>query len=150
MFGRDSQVAGGNLPEAQEGNTGVIVSLTTGPFGQLFDWLRNFLLRNIIYIVPKPFDIMQVDTFVTAGATALWLDAVPNFKLPHRRAWAVLNGDAVLGNDVFISSSQPSAVGQGGRVLAQGGSLSVPGGSAMNVWLWPTAGGSPISFYQFA
>jgi len=150
MLGRDSQVAGGNLPEAQEENTGVVVSLTTGPFGQLFDWLRNFLLRNIIYIVPRPFDIMQVDTFLPVGATALWLDAVPGFKLPHRRAWAVLNGDPVLGNDVFISNSQPTAAGQGGRVLAQGGSLSVPGGAAMNVWLWPTAGGSPISFYQFA
>ena len=149
FFGRDTQAQAGDLPGAMTDGL-VAAPAQTGVLAGFFAGLRNLLGSCLLYNVPKPFDVGQVDVFVTALATPVQLDLVPNFKLPRRRAWGVLNADPVLGNDIWISFSQPSAGGQGGAVLAQGGSLSIPGGVNMNVWMWPVAAGSLIYFYQFA
>ena len=168
LFGRDVQAQAGDLPGA--GSSGIVSypeetypgemgpGMVNGGAGQinggiltrLFDGLRELFRSCVLYNVPKPFDNGQIDVFVTVLNTAVQLDAIPSFKLQHRRAWGVLNADPVLGNDIFVSFWQPTAANQGGRVLAQGGSLSIPGGTNMDVWMWPVAAGSPVYFYQFS
>lgn len=101
-------------------------------------------------VIPKPFDIMVVTELLIALNTPTWLDP-PTAKLPGRRAWAVLNTDPVAGNNIWVAGYPMTAIGQGGRVLAQGGSLSVPGSELMNVNVFTNvAAGVTICFYQFA
>ena len=117
--------------------------------GENLQKFEDFLRNHKFYTVPVPFDFMKVDETLVAPNTPTWLDQFS--KLPHRRAWAVLNTDPVAGNNVWVNTVAPQAAGQGGRVLAQGGSLSVPGSESMNIWVFTNVGaGVTVSFYQFA
>jgi hypothetical protein len=92
---------------------------------------------------------MKVEEVALAQNVATWLDQFT--KLPGRRAWAVINTNAVAGNTIWVNTTAMQAAGQGGRVLAQGGALSIPGSERMNIWAFTNVvGGVVIGFYQFA
>jgi hypothetical protein len=106
--------------------------------------------RPPLFVIPLPFDYWSVQEITVPLNTPLWLDSPDRF-LMNRRAWAVINTDPVAGNNVWIGPNPMSAIGQGGRVLAQGGSLSFPGGGTAHAHAFTNvAAGVIICFYQFS
>jgi len=121
----------------------------TSTIGRFLTAFGDFLLKNLFYVVPKPFDTMIVGEVLLPLNTNVWLDQ--RSKLPRRRAWAVLNTDPTLGNNLWVSTREMTAAAQGGRVLAQGGSLSLPGSDKMDIHAFTNVvAGVTVSFYQFA
>lgn len=122
-----------------------------GLLGNFFEGLRRFLLgSNYFKSYPKPFDYMSVREVLVPLNTDVWLDAT-TFKLRTRRAWAVINTDAVVGNLCWVNSVAMTAPFQGGRVFAQGGTASIPGSELMDVHVYTNvAAGVTVGFYQFA
>jgi len=103
-----------------------------------------------IFVIPLPFKYWLVNEINIPLNTPIWLDS-PDRMIPDRRAWAVINTDPVVGNNVWVGPNPMTAVGQGGRILAQGGSLSVPGGVECRVNAFTNvAAGVIVCFYQFA
>ena len=103
-----------------------------------------------IFVVPLPFDYWTVQEVNVPLNTPIWLDS-PDRMIMNRRAWAVVNTDPTVGNNVWVGPNPMSAVGQGGRILAQGGSLSVPGGVECRVHAFTNVvAGVIVAFYQFA
>jgi len=157
-YGGDAQAPGGYVPLGPSGlvQAGIMPSdvLPPGEGGSLTDEalarFEDFLRTHSFYTVPVPFNFWRVEETVLPLNTPVWLDQ-PNNKLSGRRAWAVINTDAVLGNNCWVNAVSMQAAGQGGRVLAQGGTISVPGSEQMNVWGFTNvAAGVTVGFYQFA
>jgi hypothetical protein len=100
------------------------------------------------YVIPLPFDDWEVISVVLAVNADNWLDQ--NNKLQNRRAWAVMNGNAVVGNDCYVGPRGMTAINQGGLCPAPFGWVSIPGGPRTQVHAFTVLAGIRVFFYQFA
>jgi len=122
----------------------------TDILSRFFQRLKLFFMNNVVYTVPRPFRYW-VAYEITLAAGDTWVDQ--RVYLKGRRAWALVNHNAVAGNFVYVNSHAMTAIGQGGRVYPTGGSFSAPigyGDNSQQVHALPVAAGTVISFYQFA
>jgi hypothetical protein len=147
-FSQDFQSPGGEIPQETDGIIGGQQEGGGGVLGELLRRLASFIRNHFFYTVPKPFDFMRVEEVLVPLNTDVWLDQFS--KQPRRRAWAVINTDPVLGNNCWVNTVAMGAAGQGGRVLAQGGSASIPGSERMDVHVFTNVvAGVTVCFYQF-
>jgi hypothetical protein len=114
----------------------------------------NMIIRGKPLVTrEEAFPSWRVDQINLVAATATWLDernpqvGAGRF-LQGRRAIIIVNHDAA--NAIRIRHADAAVGAQGGQIAA-GGSISLPLASAAKIWGQAVAaGGSTISFYQFA
>lgn len=126
------------------------IGAPTGPIGALLDGLRALILDQPIYAIPVPFKYWVAFEIATVAGNN-WIDQAR--YLQGRRAFAVVNWNAVATNFVWINSHAMGAAAQGGRIAGIGGSFSAPigyGETQQQVHVWPLVAGTVVSFYQFA
>lgn len=146
----DRTVPAGQTPFRSGIITGPSAGTVSGPLGALLDGLRQLFLDQPVRVIPVPF-VYWVAYEIPLLAGDNWIDQMR--FLQGRRAWAIVNWNAVATNFVWINSHAMGAVSQGGRVAGVGGSFSAPIGQGANqqeVHVLPLVAGTAISFYQFA